>query len=291
MTTPLTLTPNEADILYWCQSFVPELALWWWDDSSIPLPQNAVRVIDRTRYRDDVVGGDIVYVNAFHAWVMPREVTRIVVEDGGWVASLGADEHQRASRLQVKYSRGMCIARGRLPNDIAPPAPAVVDDHVVLYPALWESLSLAARRCVIKTELPMWDRDTTSAVPAGTPGHIARIANTFVRQEGVNCLAVTAYAISGDYDLLMQWLMPEQFLSVLAQRGFREVENASIHADDVVVMKDADRIVHAAYALQPDLLLNKNGQTSFNPIALIDIAMLRRDWRGYSLSVFRRYRV
>lgn len=273
---------------HWCRGFVPELSLWWWDDSPIPSPQHAVRVIERTRYRDDILGGDIAYVNAFHAWVMPKEVTRIIVDDGTWLASLAADEHLRASRLQVQFRRGMCIARARLPQTITLPAPAVVDDQVVLYRALWESLPDAARRGVIETELPMWDRDTTFAIPAGSPRHIAEIANTFVLQEGVNCLAVTAFALSGQHDLLDQWLMPEPFLAVLTQFGCREVEDTTIQADDVVVLQEAGNIVHAAYALQPDLLLNKNGQTSFNPIALIDVATLRSDWPTCTLAIFRR---
>lgn len=108
MTDRILLKPTRNDIDQWIKRFVPELMLWWWDDSPIPDENLAVRVLRRSESRDDPVVRDIVTVNAFHTWAMSENVTRIIIDDGSWIASRSEEELRRASELQVRTSQRGC---------------------------------------------------------------------------------------------------------------------------------------------------------------------------------------
>lgn len=287
LNTQIVIRPSERDFARWIQEFVPPITLWWWDDSPIPNEDLAVRIVARADSRTDELTGDIVYVNAYHAWAMPNAVTRIVVDSGDWGKSLSPTNRRLASELQVRFKRGMCIALERFPN-ADPPISSVADDHLVLDHHIWSSLPEVIRRRVIETELPLWDDDISFPISHGTPRHIASIAHSFIRQEGVNCLAVTAFAIAGNHADLLQWMLPNAFSGELRNYGYAEVSGSPNQPGDVIVFRDEDgNIVHAAYVLAPDRILNKNGQSSFNPVAIAELASLEADWKGYSYVVFR----
>lgn len=289
MPSRIIITPTQADFAAWSRSFVPTPMLWWWDDSAIPSAELALRIVDRTDIRRDPIASEIRYVNAFNSWVMPKDVTRIVVDEGVWIDSLSAEERRHASYLQVRFHRGLCIQRGRFPANQVLPEAAQSDDRVALDHALWISLSESTKMSILKTELPEWDLDTTFPIPESSPAHIAGIANTFVHLEGVNCLSVTAFAITGNRGDLEQWMFPEVFVEVLDHAGFMPVEAGALQPNDALVFRDIDgNIAHAAFALASDRLLNKNGQTSFNPIAITDLETLKHDWANYAPEIYRR---
>lgn len=289
MPSRISITPTQADLAAWSRSFVPTPMLWWWDDSAIPSTELALRIVDRTDVRRDPIASDIRYVNAFHSWVMPKDVTRIVVDEGIWVESLSAEERRHASDLQVRFHRGLCIQRDRFPADQVLPEAALSGDRVALDHALWMSLSEAAKLSILKTELPEWDTDTTFPIPINTPAHIAGIANSFVHLEGVNCLSVTAFAITGNRGDLEQWMFAEVFVEVLDHANYIPVGAVALQRNDVLVFRDGDgNIVHAAFALASDRILNKNGQTTFNPIAIVDLVTLKHDWANCAAEIYRR---
>ena len=288
MSDQLQIKPTERDLDRWVSTFVPSIMLWWWDDSPIPNADNAKRVVHRTDFIIEPLFDDISYVNAFHTWAMSKEVTHVIVDEGEWAAALSEHDRGRASSLQVRFKRGLCPSRDRFANADLPES-AVANGRVVLDSTLWESLPDAIKRAVIDSELPDWDDDIGYAVPESTPGHLASIANTFEQHEGMNCLAVTAFAITANRDHLLQWMVPEAFLDVLRNHGFAEIDDQHLRADDVIVFRDEEgHIVHAAYVVAQDRILNKNGQTSFNPISVIDVGMLSAAWSAYSRSFFRR---
>lgn len=285
----ILLKPTEDDVTWWLDHFVPGFVLWWWDDSSIPNESHALRVLDRRDCRSDAIVGDIAYVNAFHMWAMHRDVTQIIVDDGRWISSLSADERKHVSELQVRFKRGLCIPQQRFGDDVSLAESVMFDNRVVLDQTHWASLPVPAKRSVIESELAEWDRDTTYPVPQGAADHIVDIANSFVLQEGVNCLSVTAFALTANRDDLNQWMMPDEFNKILSKSGYEQIDESIPHAGDVIVFRDDDEnVVHAAYVIEHDRLLNKSGQTSFNPIAIIDLDSLQEDWSEYTPVVFRR---
>lgn len=289
MNDRLTLKPTEDDITWWMTYFVPNLMLWWWDGATIPNASHAGRVLDRVGARKDPLIGDIATVNTFHMWAMHENVENIIVDDGSWIGSLTEEERQHASELQVRFRRGLCIPLERFGTDVPIPQSALYDGRVVLDQSLWASLPESARRSVTESELADWDPDTTFRIPENTPQHVTAIANTFVLQEGVNCLSVTAFALTANREDLFQWMLPDDFSAILDESGYQRIDATVPTARDVLVFRDEEgTIVHAAYALQPDRILNKSGQTSFNPIAIVDLSELLGDWSPFEFEIYRR---
>ncbi len=56
-------------------------------------------------------------------------------------------------------------------------------------------------------------------------------------------------------------------------------------AGDLLLYEDAEgRLRHAAYAVDGDLVLNKNGEVKFHPVKLLKVEKLAREWPGNTLS-------
>lgn len=289
MTDRVDLQPTDADLQYWIDTFIPTPELWWWDNAAVPNQHMAARVIPRGENRNDEIAGNITWVNAYLAWRMKPDTFVVIVDHGAWFAGLSEADQRRVRERQVALGRGKCVPLTRFGADADIPSTAIVDDLVVLDRALWHSLSEQTQRSVMKAELGDWDRATSYAVPNGAPRHIADIANRFVWQEGVNCLAVTAFAITTRQQDVLQWMMPDAFEDILCAWGYTNEGNATLRSGDVVVFRsESGDIIHAAYALSPDRLLNKSGQTSFNPVAIVNPQELQEDWGEFTMSVWKR---
>lgn len=288
MADRISLRPTESDFEWWIERFVPNPMLWWWDDSDIPNESIAQRIMDRKEGRGDSLVGDITYVNSFHTWAMHEDVTRIIIDDGAWIQSLLDDERQAASDRQVRLNRGLCIPVQRFGDDIELPDSVLSNGRVVLDQALWETMQDEVKHKVVEAELADFDGDSTHRLPDGTPPHIAEIVNGFVLQEGVNCLSVAAFAVTADREDLLQWLFPAGFEGILRKYGYVDVDESIPKGGDIIVFRDDEKnIVHAAHVMEPDRILNKNGQSSFNPITITDLATLEGEWHGYGLAVYR----
>jgi hypothetical protein len=60
-------------------------------------------------------------------------------------------------------------------------------------------------------------------------------------------------------------------------------------AGDLLLYEDAEgRLRHAAYAVDGDLVLNKNGEVKFHPVKLLKVEKLAREWPGNTLKLLRR---
>lgn len=188
----------------------------------------------------------------------------------------------------MEFNRGLCIPQERFGEPASFPDEVVSNGTVVLDHELWQSLPELAKRAAIESELPEWDDILSYPIPASTPDHIAEIVNSFIPMEGVNCLAVTAFAISRDRDDLLQWMNRTDFARVLQINGYTRTTEPYQAPGDVILFRDSDgNIVHAAYILEPNRLLNKNGQSGFNPVTITDFERLREQWQDYSGQIYR----
>lgn len=288
MNETIDIAPTEEDLSHWIREFVPKQMLWYWDDDEIPNHELAARIVPREDISKHPDITDIHQVNAFHLWAMPEAVTKLVVDDGSWISSLSANQRSLASAKQVAFNRGLCISQYRFGDGVHFPDGAISGETVVLDPDLWHSLPETARRKVIETELPEWDDSISFPIPESTSDHLKEIANRFILQQGVNCLSVTAYAITGNQDDLMQWMNRTDFARVLQTNGYTRTAEPYQAPGDVILFRDAEgNIVHAGYILQPNRLLNKNGQSSFNPITITDFQRLRDQWQDFTGQIYR----
>lgn len=262
--------------------------LWLWDDAPLPAGQIEPVVIPSTKLRKHPVTSDIRTVNAFLLWAISRDTRQVILDDGRWLASLGPDDRAAVREKQVTLNRGLCIPVERVAHGLDSLEAATFRGKLVLDRALWQSLPEQVQRHIILTELPLWDDADVRPVPAGTPPHIAAIANRFILEEGINCLAVTTYAITEDAADLHRWLQTDEFDDVLRDHGYRETADGGPASGDVLAWYGDDGIVHACYVLGPDRVVNKSGQSSFNPIRIVDVATVEREWEEHRLVILRR---
>lgn len=275
MTQWIPIEPTPSDFAWWREHFVPEYVLWLWDDTPIP-HADSVEIIPRSALSTHPLTSDIVMANAFTTWAITKETVSIVIDDGGWRELLTLSELDHARSLQPRHKRGLCF-----------PSPWD-DDVLVLDQRLWSELTDTQRDTIIRNQLKDWDDPVTLPCPEDVPAHIRTVANRFLLVEGANCLATAAYAVTGDDTLVHRWLWQDEFRQILADAGWMESTATDPEPHDVITINIDGNIVHAAYVLAPDRLLNKNGQTSFNPVRIIDFATLQREWPDGEAQILRR---
>jgi hypothetical protein len=280
--------PTDETLQYWTEHLLPDLDVWFWDDGALDLDLTDCVVMPRADYLQHPTFQDIRFVNAYLHWQMPREVTRLIVSGPAWISRLTGADLRRVLGKQVDLRRGLVFPRTHfdtLPDDLQA---FTVNDHVVLCHEAWRAVPDQVRRVVLLKEQRLWDDVDCLQVPDDAPAHIRAIANTFVQHEGANCLSTTAYCVTGQGWMRSLWMYQPMFRYLIAQHGYRPVPDVSPGADDLVTFEADGVIVHAVYCVGHDRFLNKNGQSRFNPIRIIDWARLHADWHKATCGIFRR---
>ena len=165
--------------------------------------------------------------------------------------------------------------------------PFIVDAHIVLCHAVWDRLSDSTRRTLLLHEQRRWDDIECFPVPPGIPPHIRSIANTFGHMEGSNCLGTTAYCITGELWMRNFWMFQPAFLDIITRHGYVPIAVSAPEPGDVVTFTSDGTLVHAAYCLDHERFLNKNGHSSFNPFCIVDWTRLIADWPDMITTVYR----
>jgi hypothetical protein len=284
----LMVRTTEETLAHWAEHLLPRLDVWYWDDDALDLDLSGCMVLPRADYLKHPTFQDITYVNAYLHWQMPSNVSRIIVSGPDWVTRL--DDADRAALLgkQVALKRGLVVPLSfldRVPFELRP---YVTGDSVVLCHASWKGLPSCIQQGVLRHEQRRWDDVESYAVPANAPTHIRDIANTFGTVEGANCLGTTAFCVTGESWMRDHWMHQGPFLSIIERHGYRPDLECAPSPGDIVVFESNDTVVHAAYCVDEDRFINKNGQSRFNPVRVVDWAMLSVDWDSASCTTWRR---
>lgn len=291
MNDPATLVrvqPTRETLRHWADHLLPDLDVWFWDDGKPGIDLTACLVMPRADYLQHPTFRDIRYVNAYLHWQMPAEVTHMIVSGPAWIMGVAASDRQRVLEKQVDLRRGLVYPRTHfdtLPESLQAHA---VNDHVVLCHAAWEQVPDPIRRQVLLREQQSWDDAECFELPDDVPDHVRTVANTFGMHEGTNCLATTAYCVTGEMWMRDLWMHQPAFRDLIDRHGYRPMPGVVPNAGDVVTFEADGDIVHAAYCVEPDRFLNKNGQSRFNPTRVVDWAMLDADWTDTICVIYRR---
>ncbi len=284
----LRVLPSPETLQAWADHLLPELDVWFRDDSPPAFDLASSIVMSRADYLSHPTFKTIEYVNAYLHWQMPPEVTQVIVSGPGWIASLDAADRRHVLEQQVHLKRGLVFPRSHfdeLPEALDGHA---VDGHVVLSHAAWGLVPNEDRLLALLREQRRWDDVDCFEIPDDAPEHIRAIANTFGDAEGANCLATTAYCVTGEPWIRRLWMFQPAFRDLIARHGYRPVPDTSIVNGDVVAFESDGEIVHAAYCVGRDRFLNKNGQSRFNPTRIVDWTMLSADWPDATHVIYRR---
>lgn len=284
----LRVHPPLETLQSWADHLLPEYDVWFWDNETLDLDLTGCVVMPRADYLEHPTFQDIRFVNAYLHWQMPREVTRLIVSGPTWISRLTTADRRRVLEKQVDLRRGLVFPRTHfdaLPDDLQPYA---VKDRVVLCHAAWNAVPDEMRYQVLIKEQLLWDDVDCLQVSDDSPEHIRAIANTFGQHEGANCLATVAYCVTGEEWMRGLWMFQSAFRNLIAQHDYRPVPVVSPAAGDLVTFEVDGVIVHAAYCVSHDRFLNKNGQSRFNPIRIVDWARLNAEWHEATCVAYRR---
>ncbi len=279
----IPIAPTEEDFAWWRTSFVPPQVLWLWDDTPIPCSDGAI-IISSSELSSHAGTSPVHMANAFTLWAISKETHQVITDDGSWRASLTPTQLANARARQIRLGRGLCF-----PGEWVPRLESeAIDGRLVFDQRLWESMTDDEQRIVIQNQLILWDEPITLPVPEDAPTHIRNIANQFLHTEGVNCFALAVYGATQRESLLQRWVVTEDFLVELSDGGFVEQCSSDIIVGDILTFGTERGIIHAAYALGDDRFLNKNGQSMFNPVRIIDLATLHAEWPESDVKILRR---
>lgn len=160
---------------------------------------------------------------------------------------------------------------------------------IVLHPQNWIELDIEMRHSLLLDYAKEWNRWEGEPGDDSIASHLADNANRFPIQEGSNCLAATLFAVTGNEQIVHQWVHPETFLQTLKRSGYETVKDDEPRSNDVLTYwNDQGQLVHASYCVRQGLYFNKHGQVRFNPWKLINHDELMEHWGAYRLQIERR---
>lgn len=287
--SPAQVQPSEATITFWTSGLIPKLDLWYWNDSSIDVDRSGCELVPWEALRTHPTLSEIHYVNAYCRWQRSPETHQILLADRGWITGLRDDERFRVLAMQVELERGLVYPRSHF--DSIPPELEryVVDDVFVLGGSIWSELPDDLRRQFVLRESLAWDDHACFPLPDDAPDHLQGIANTFMNVHGANCLSTTAFCFTGEPQVTHRWMFQLEFADLLKRSGYRPSLTKTPESGDVVTFAQDGTIQHANFCVGPNRYLNKNGQTMFNPIKVVDSAMLDETWADHDLVIYRRH--
>lgn len=279
--------PTYEVLTRWRDAFTTDRDIWYWDDDPLPTNLDWCEVLSRSDYLAHPTYSGIEYVNAYWHWRMPKRVQHVLVCDQDWIGSLPDDARDMVLAKQIELDRGMVVPSTHF--DLVPDImqPYIVDEKIIISRAAWISLSQSDQFAALKRELLLWDDLDCLPIPDGIPEHIRAIANTFGDSHGANCLATTAYCITGQESIRHRWMFKPEMVAVLDDNRFQPVDEIDAKLGDVVAFTRNGTIVHAAYCVGMDRFINKTGQSMFNPIRIVNRAMLNADWPDEDVTLYR----
>ncbi|MBW3111634.1 hypothetical protein KYJ26_07330 [Bacillus sp. MCCB 382] len=206
---------------------------------------------------------------------------------------LPAEKKIELLHIQVEVGRGLIHPISDFSGDISSLRDNVVkvngEGYVVLHKAMWEELSYRCKEDLIIEIAQEWEEWNCYDVPAQTPQHLRRYANTFPSRAGSNCLSATLFAITQQEWIAHEWVHPQTFLQRLALEDYHVIPSQGLRAGDVVTWENADGIIqHASYCIDGQFFFNKRGQTFFNAWSIVHLDDLKEDWGHLSMKSYRK---
>lgn len=283
--TMITIQPSTFTLKRWADLLTPPNDVWYWHESLADIDSRDQPLLDRREYLNTYA--DISYVNAFWHWRMPKDVQQVLVTEPGWIGSLAETDRSRVLASQIGLDRGLIFPRSHFDHLPASLLPYAIGERIVISRAAWKSLNEVDQFTALKREMLLWDDTDCFSLPENAPNHIRQIANAYGDEHGTNCLSTTVFCVTGWEDLHRKWMHQPEFLEIIAKLEYEHILTETIEPGVVITFSDNGTVVHAAYCVAPDRFVNKNGQSMFNPVRIVNHAMLSADWADQDVAIHR----
>lgn len=280
----IKIKPTEKTIETWIESFYPTYDMYVFDAYPNFINKEHCIIMPKDDFFEHSVYNTLKMNNSYHFWAISDRASYVIVADQGWFDSQTLKQQNEITKNQVTLNRGLLISIDDLKET---PSKYIHEDKIVLSKALFESLDHQTKKDIIIKIAQDFDEWESYIKPDHLSDHIDQIVNTFVEKEGINCFSTTLYAITNNAFIFNQWVWSNTFLGYLKQLKYQKVESVDVNEGDVVVVNYQKQPIHAAYALTKNLLLNKNGQTAYNPIKIVDLKYIQENFEG-EIEIYRK---
>ncbi|CAK7086264.1 hypothetical protein [Tissierella sp.] len=284
------LKPSKYVIDNWILNLLPEYDIYFLKELPSDLDLNLCLPMPVNEYFDHPVYSQLEYVNAYELWRISNKANYAIIDFGNWFDDLSRANQKQVLLNQYELNRGLVVSLDWFYIDNKLLENNLIKNKVVMNRNLWESLSYQDKERFIYHYAQDWEDWNCKTVSNEIDMDIdlISIVNTFTIKEGINCLSTVLYCLTHQENILKQWVHEKTFLIALEQLGYKETRDNKIERNTVIVFKDDEKIIHAAYIVSESLAINKSGQSKFNPIKLVDIDILIKEWNPLDYVIYRR---
>ena len=284
------LKPSKYVIDNWILNLLPEYDIYFLKELPSDLDLNLCLPMPVNEYFDHPVYSQLEYVNAYELWRISNKANYAIIDFSNWFDDLSRANQKQVLLNQYELNRGLVVSLDWFYIDNKLLENNLIKNKVVMNRNLWESLSYQDKERFIYHYAQDWEDWNCKTVSNEIDMDIdlISIVNTFTIKEGINCLSTVLYCLTHQENILKQWVHEKTFLIALEQLGYKETRDNKIERNTVIVFKDDEKIIHAAYIVSEGLAINKSGQSKFNPIKLVDIDILIKEWNLLDYVIYRR---
>ena len=275
------LQPTKKNINYWKKSFIPQKDVWFFRKKP---PFENCCIMSIKEYLDCY--DKIEYINAYCHWMVKSHAEYVICEKEGWISSLSDKERMFVYEEQIICERGLIIENIEKFVGLDVFDTAICNGRLILSNSFFNKLSNRNQEAIVLQYAQEQD-DWEMAEDFPRKSYWGKVANTFVNNEGCNCLATVLYAITGIEHYLKKWVTQDEFLDRIKE--YVEIEVDKRDNGDIVLFYDCkNNIQHASFVINRSLCLNKNGQSKFNPISILKFKNIVEYWSELKYKVLSR---
>ncbi len=257
--------PSKALIKQWTQTLIPPYDVFFFKGYT-NINEIDSNLISIDEYINEF--SDIKYINAYEHWNVKTIAKYVYVDYNNNLLSNNKYKDYIYNQ-QIECCRGL-----------------ILDNKTLLTNYLFNNLDYEQKEILVLKYAKEID-DWLGYLNTNIAPYIKKVANKFVEEDVCNCLAVTLYGATNNDLWLKDWTDENSFVNQLKELNYTKT-NDNYYQDDIVVFKKNERIVHACYCVDGNLFLNKSGQSRFNPIVLLPLDSIIKDWQDCCYEILRR---
>ncbi|MCA1062685.1 hypothetical protein LCL98_04485 [Rossellomorea aquimaris] len=291
---------DEDTLRGWGSRLIPEVEWFYFAADDGLLPMESLDSLDYFKVPIDLR-------TSYATWGISKKARFYAKMTPECFVSLEKETQDEMVRRQWELGRGLLFTKEDLSELLENPKlhlPVTTlhtgEEIVLFHRILWNSLSEESHYTFLLTYGSLWVNEQSiwkglcaerkQEVYIQTP-HLESRFDTFSSKNGPNCLGAVSTAITKDPSYLDQWIIGEEFTSILQQAEYAPLDTSVYKPDDVLVwFNHNNQPIHASYVLTHSYVFNKHGQTMFNPWQILKIGDVLTAWSKSDtiLVIFRR---
>lgn len=260
---------SEDEIKRLIDNLFPSVEMWFFCEKYDFLDDKYISFVE---YLNNY--SNLVYNNRYRNWKLKKTARYVVIDNDGWFNKLSLDDKRIVIKNQIVCNRGLIIDSNSddyYLNDY------IYDGKLVLYSIIFNKLSFDYKKNLLFRYLSDYDNLLFYDINISN-NYINSISNKYIFNEGFNCLASVLYCITNNKMYLSKWVEDDEFEDYLKEKYMINESIDSYNEGDIIVFKNNESLVHAAYCIRDNFFINKNGQSIYNPVLIKSLSQLKDEW-------------